>query len=109
MARCDGDPQRIHALCFNTARQFGGAVGLLAAHLDWLGGDGEEAERLAHLAKVLQFQMARAARRGREDPAIAALLGEMATAWTTVTVAVAALLRAPDLAPAGQARDREAV
>jgi hypothetical protein len=82
MARTEGDPRRIHALCFNTARQFGGGVGLLADHLAWLGEDGSEATRLAELAKTLQFQISRAARRRRDDPAIRATLGAMSAAWS---------------------------
>jgi hypothetical protein len=81
MAGMAGDPLRIHALCFNTARQFGGAVGLLADHLAWLGEDGSGAARLAALAKTLQFQVSRAARRRPDDPAVAATLRGMAAEW----------------------------
>ena len=64
-------PARIHALCFNTTRQLGSSFGLLADHLEWLGEDGSDAAWLSDRAKTLQFQISRAARRGRADPAIA--------------------------------------
>lgn len=85
MARTGGDSQAVHALCFNTARQAGSAAGLLADHLDWLGHDGTPARALADSAKTLQFQIARAARRGRDDPGIGALLGSMAAQWADTT------------------------
>jgi hypothetical protein len=96
MARMGGDPLRIHALCFNTARQFGGAMGLLADHLVWLGEDGSGAARLAAQAKTLQFQVSRAARRRPDDPAVAATLGGMAAEWERL---LAGLPVAQDVAP----------
>jgi hypothetical protein len=93
MARTEGDPRRIHALCFNTARQIGSAFGLFAEHLAWLGAGLPAAEassyakasvaarRLAEAAKALQFQISRAARRRREDPAIAEMLTDMEGLW----------------------------
>lgn len=81
LARAGPDPVRIHALCFNTTRQLGGAFGLLAAHLVWLGETSADAAWLADSAKALQFQISRAARRGRADPAIPAALDEMSVVW----------------------------
>lgn len=81
IARTGGDPALVHALCFNTLRQIGSGFGLLADHLAWLGEDGAAAARLADGAKTLQFQLSRAARRGREDPAMAPLLAAMAAEW----------------------------
>lgn len=81
MARAAGDSQAVHALCFNTARQIGSAFGLFSDHLSWLGAEWREAAGLADSAKTLQFQIARAARRGRDDPGIVALLEEMAGQW----------------------------
>ena len=81
MAGCAGDPQAIHALCFNTARQIGAAFGLLADHLAWLGQDPAPAAALADQAKVLQFQISRAARRGRDDPALGTTLEAMRGSW----------------------------
>lgn len=93
--RTRGDPTRIHALCFNTTRQLGAAFGLLADHLAWLGAGagaawvspGADAAWLADSAKSLQFQISRAARRGRDDPAIAETLAEMSTVWRRLTAA----------------------
>lgn len=60
-----------HKYAFNTVRQFGANFSLLAAHLAWLGNADilcvpaarSAAERIAEAAKVLQFQIARAAAR----------------------------------------------
>ena len=81
LIRAGGDPVRVHALCFNTTRQLGSSFGLLADHLEWLGQDGTDAAWLAERAKTLQFQISRAARRGRADPAITASLQEMSLVW----------------------------
>jgi len=93
MAGTGGDPRRIHALCFNTARALGGAAGLLADHLSWLGADGSAAAALADAAKTLQFQVSRAARRGRSDPAIAVSLDGMSTLWRRAAAEVEAAAR----------------
>lgn len=90
LTRVGPDPARINALCFNTTRQFGGAFGLLADHLAWLGEDSADASWLADSAKTLQFQVARAARRTRPDPAIAAALHDMATVWDRCMTSIAA-------------------
>ncbi len=90
LVRAGGDPVRIHALCFNTTRQLGSSFGLLADHLEWLGQDGANAAWLAERAKTLQFQISRAARRGRADPAIAATLREMSVVWERCMAEVAA-------------------
>lgn len=84
MARTGGDSHAVHALCFNTARQVGSVFGLFSDHLLWLGAEWHEAAGLANSAKTLQFQIARAARRGRDDPGIAALLAEMRGQWVRV-------------------------
>ncbi len=81
LAAVGPDPERINALCFNTTRQFGGAFGLFADHLSWLGQDGTAAAWLAEAAKPLQFRIARAARRQRFDPDISATLEEVALVW----------------------------
>lgn len=60
-----------HKYAFNTVRQFGANFSLLAAHLAWLAQSGilcvpdaeAAAERISEAAKVLQFQIARAAAR----------------------------------------------
>ena len=88
--RAAGDAARIHALCFNTTRQLGSSFGLLADHLEWLGQDGRDAAWLAERAKALQFQISRAARRGRPDPAIGASLQEMASVWERCMASIAA-------------------
>ncbi len=85
-AAMEGDPARIHMMNFNTARQLGANFALLADHLEWLGGDPSSATTLSNAAKSLQFQMARAARRGRNDPAIPAILDRMANTWCDVAV-----------------------
>jgi hypothetical protein len=84
MTEAGGDGLAVHALCFNTARQLGSAFGLFSDHLSWLGAEWREAAALADNAKTLQFQIARAARRGRDDPGIATLLEEMAGQWLRV-------------------------
>ncbi|MBV1693848.1 MAG: DUF1839 family protein [Hyphomicrobiales bacterium] len=66
-----------HDFAFNTVRQFGANYGLLSAHLDWLSLAGVSdmveasaaARRIAEGAKVLQFQLARAAA-GREPKGV---------------------------------------
>jgi hypothetical protein len=66
-----------HDFAFNTVRQLGANHGLLSAHLDWLSLAGvpdlveaaTAAQRIADGAKVLQFQLARAAA-GREPKGI---------------------------------------
>ena len=83
----------VHLLCFNTVRQLGAGFGLLAAHLEWLGEDGSAAARLAEQAKVFQFQLARAARRGRLDAAAEAALEEIAASWAAADVAIASAAR----------------
>ncbi len=90
LMRAGGDPARIHALCFNTTRQLGSSFGLLADHLEWLGQDGSDAAWLAERAKTVQFQISRAARRGRPDPAIAAALQQMSAVWERCMADVAA-------------------
>ena len=90
LIRAGGDPVRIHALCFNTTRQFGSSFGLLADHLEWLGQDGADAAWLAEQAKTVQFQISRAARRLRPDPSIAASLQEMSSVWARCTADIAA-------------------
>ena len=84
-----GVEDKVHALCFNTARQLGAGFGLLAEHLDWLGHDGRAATRLSEQAKTFQFQLARAARRGRCEAALT-LAGEaMAGTWSEAAAAIA--------------------
>ena len=78
----------VHLLCFNTARQMGAAFGLLADHLVWLGHDGAPAGRVSEQAKTVQFQLARAARRGRVDAGLAAGLRELASLWSDAARAV---------------------
>ena len=90
LRQAGSDPARIHALCFNTTRQLGSSFGLLADHLEWLGQDGADAAWLAERAKTLQFQISRAARRDRPDPAIATSLQEMATIWERCMADIAA-------------------
>ncbi len=80
---------KVHVLCFNTARQLGAGFGLLAEHLAWLGGNPEPAERLSEQAKTFQFQLARAARRARCDPALTLALNGMAETWSETAAAVA--------------------
>lgn len=73
-----------HDFAFNTVRQFGANFGLLSAHLDWLSNAGARglddasvaAQRIADAAKVLQFQLARAAA-GREPKGIDDGLGRI--------------------------------
>jgi hypothetical protein len=89
MGSMAGDAARIHMLNFNTARQLGAGFGLLAEHLAWLGHDGSAAAALSEAAKPLQFQIARAARRGRADPAIEASLDRLAGLWERVAAEVA--------------------
>lgn len=80
-ALLEGRADQVHLLCFNTARQLGAAFGLYADHLIWLGEDGSHAARLAEQAKTMQFQLARAARRARPDPALLAAIAQMAETW----------------------------
>lgn len=88
--RVGRDPVRINALCFNTTRQLGSSFGLLAEHLTAIGADEAGARGMATDAKTLQFQIARAARRGRTDAAIAATLDDIATAWERCQAMIAA-------------------
>lgn len=90
LAQVGTDPVRIHALCFNTTRQLGASFGLLVDHLAWLGMNGTDAQRLADGAKALQFQISRAARRARTDPAIPAVLQEMSAIWRRCMTTIAA-------------------
>ena len=83
-----GMSEKVHLLCFNTARQLGAGFGLLADHLAWLGLDGAPAALLSEQAKTFQFQLARAARRGRHDPALDAALAGMAASWRLATHAI---------------------
>lgn len=83
-----GMTEKVHLLCFNTARQLGSGFGLLADHLAWLGLDGAPAQRLSEQAKTFQFQLARAARRGRHDPALDGALAGMAESWRRAADAV---------------------
>jgi hypothetical protein len=84
------DPVRVHALCFNTVRQLGAGFGLLADHLEWLGGNGCAARRLSGQAKTLQFRIARSARKTGWDCAIDLQLAEMATTWEAACAAALA-------------------
>ncbi len=85
----EGRGEKVHLLCFNTARQLGSGFGLLADHLVWLGADPGPAVRLSDQAKTFQFQMARATRRGRWDAALGTGLEEMAASWAAVDAVVA--------------------
>ena len=84
-----GLANKVHALCFNTARQLGAGFGLLAEHLAWLGSNAEAAEQLSQQAKTFQFQLARGARRGRYDPALTVALNGMAESWSETAAAMA--------------------
>ena len=72
-ALLERDNADFHKYAFNTARQFGANFDLLAAHLDWIAQQGgpratgaiEASQSIAAVAKVLQFQMARAVARKR--------------------------------------------
>ncbi len=72
-----------HKYAFNTLRQFGANFELLAAHLVWLGDDGQaaaDALAIAETAKSAQFQLARAVNRGRFDK-LAPVLAPAVDAW----------------------------
>ena len=107
LERVGRDPARINALCFNTTRQLGSSFGLLADHMAALGADGAGARGIAADAKTLQFQIARAARRGRTDPAITATLDDIATAWERCQTMIAAG-PAASVAPMTGGRDQAA-
>lgn len=77
----NSNPERVHALCFNTVRQFGATFGLLGDHLAWLDENGSAASLLADQAKTLQFRLARAARKGQWDHSVVTLLQEMHDTW----------------------------
>ena len=73
-----------HKYAFNTLRQLGANFELLATHLEWLGGDPAQAapsaQRIADVAKAVQFQLARALARRRFDALVPAL-DPAAEAW----------------------------
>lgn len=79
-------PGFFNDFAFNTLRQLGANFELLGAHLDWLREDGRygaesaECRALSAAAKALQFNIARAATRGRAlEPG--ATLAQMASAY----------------------------
>lgn len=98
-------PCSFHPYAFNTTRQFGANMGLLAAHLAWLdrhagGGLGTAAvlcEQMATGAKTFQFLLARALARKRFDkldPALDAIARDYDAAMT----AIASAMRLPRVA-----------
>ncbi|PSC06792.1 DUF1839 domain-containing protein [Alsobacter soli] len=100
-ALADRDHNAFHKYAFNTARQLGANFELLASFLDWLApGEGSPyaeqraaALRIAHGAKTLQFNMARAVARGRHD-GLNPHLDALASDWEACVPALAATLGA---------------
>jgi hypothetical protein len=97
-------PCSFHPYAFNTTRQFGANVALLAAHLAWLGQSlghqtGEAValcERMSAGAKTFQFLLARALARKRFDQLDPAL-DVIARDYDAAMVAIASALRLPHL------------
>lgn len=89
-------PAAFHKYAFNTLRQAGSSFELLASHLDWLAGHGvgdldlarKAATQIAVDAKALQFQLARAAARGRFD-GLAGQVGPLAASWERLMASLA--------------------
>lgn len=81
-----------HTYAFNTIRQLGANHELLASHLEWIAGQGAmdpggaatAARNIAEGAKVMQFQLARALKRGNFDKLHDALK-PMINAWDVMT------------------------
>jgi len=75
------EPAYFHKYAFNTLRQVGANFELLAAHLQWMGEQGESGleaaiascEQIASSAKAYQFQLARAVARKKFEPLVAQL------------------------------------
>lgn len=89
-------PAAFHKYAFNTLRQAGSNFELLASHLEWLAEHGvgeldvarKAATQIAVDAKALQFQLARAASRGRFD-GLSAQVGPLAASWERVMTSLA--------------------
>lgn len=82
-----------HKYAFNTLRQFGANFSLLAAHLQWLAGQGElgldqaitAANRISDVAKSTQFQLARALARQKFEP-LTAQIAPASESWDELMV-----------------------
>lgn len=91
------DPAYFHVYAFNTLRQLGANFELLATHLDWLRGHGDQgletaisaAAGIASGAKTMQFKLARAMARGRFE-GLAEMLGPMVEAYDVVMAGLGA-------------------